>query len=207
MHQADTWPPLYVANMSIHLKITTSLSLPLVSLLILVCLLFTNTIHANQDHDLIHESCQRTPYPRTCESTLRLDPRSGNQGSVGLALIMIDVVKLRFADSLGTVNRLILKKAWDVDDQLDETTVKALRRCASLYKVVLEADVPVAREAVEKGDPKFGVDSMVDSSIEADACERGLVAAGKLRSLLTEKNKKLQEISNVAAALIKLLME
>ncbi|GAB2269214.1 hypothetical protein Dimus_004183 [Dionaea muscipula] len=168
--------------------------------LIFVALLLSTKIHARDD--LIRESCQRTPDPQTCESCLRSDPRCSTADSGGLALIMVDVVKSKFTDSLGYVNQLV--KQQQTGSQQQPALLEALRQCASHYKVVLDDNVPVAHNAVDEGDPKFGEQAMTDSGIEVDACESGF-SDKKLASPLTEKNKYLQGISSVAAVLFHLL--
>ncbi|GAB4842551.1 hypothetical protein Ancab_012527 [Ancistrocladus abbreviatus] len=45
-------------------------------------------------------------------------------------------------------------------------------KCSDSLRVVFEANVGVAVNAVNLGDPKFGEQAMIDSANEAKACER-----------------------------------
>ncbi|GAB2225534.1 hypothetical protein Droror1_Dr00006331 [Drosera rotundifolia] len=68
------------------------------------------SVHAYQNkEDLISKSCRATPYPKLCESTLRAVPHSSTADTHGLALIMVDVVKTNFNDTITYVNNLIGK--------------------------------------------------------------------------------------------------
>ncbi|GAB4842552.1 hypothetical protein Ancab_012528 [Ancistrocladus abbreviatus] len=151
-------------------------------------------VHARSD--LIHVLCQGTPNQHLCESSLRSDPRSSTTDAKGLILIAVDVVKSKFSDSLRFMNELA-KQARQPE------IVRPLKECARLFRVVLEANVGVAVNAVNLGDPKFGEQAMIDSANEAKACERQF--SGRFRSPLTERTNYLDGISNVAAALIKTL--
>ncbi|GAB4842553.1 hypothetical protein Ancab_012529 [Ancistrocladus abbreviatus] len=151
-------------------------------------------VHAHDD--LVHVLCQGTPNQHLCESSLRSDPRSSTADAEGLILIMVDVVRSKFADSLRYVNEL-------TKEARQPEIVRALKECAWYFRVVLEANVGVAVNAVNLGDPKFGEQAMIDSANEAMACERQF--SGKFRSPLTERTNYLEGISYVAAALVKIL--
>ncbi|KAL8139799.1 hypothetical protein V2J09_005820 [Rumex salicifolius] len=156
--------------------------------------------------DLIESTCRNTPNSQICESSLRSDPRSPAADTEGLIRIMIDVVRSKFSDSLAYVNRMMKESP-------PPARARALRECVRRFKVVLNANVIVAESAVNLGDPKFGEGAMLDSAVEAHACERAFVGsggddvdgAGRDKSTLIERTRFLHGLSNVAASMIRIL--
>lgn len=108
---------------------------------------------------------------------------------------MIDVVKSRFLDSLRVAEDLTRKTR-------DPGTGRALKDCIRVYRVVLDYNVGVAKNAVKQGDPKFGEQAMVDSGNEAEACASGFPGR-KVPAQLAGRTRTLHDVSNVAASLIK----
>ncbi|KAJ8567339.1 hypothetical protein K7X08_019547 [Anisodus acutangulus] len=81
--------------------------------------------------------------------------------------------------------------------------IDPLKNCAFKYKVVLEASVPEATEALTKGNPKFAEDAVVGSHGEADGCEQSF---GGSKSPLTALNTAVRDLSDVARAIIRTLL-
>lgn len=79
----------------------------------------------------------------------------------------------------------------------------ALNNCAQMYKTILEADIPEAIEALEKGDPKFAEDGTNDAANEATYCEEDFPAG---QSPITQFNKDMHDVSAIAAAITRLLL-
>ncbi|XP_050372579.1 cell wall / vacuolar inhibitor of fructosidase 1-like [Argentina anserina] len=144
------------------------------------------------DANLIEQTCRQTPDRNLCVSSLKADPRSATADVTGLALIMVDVVKNKATLCANRINDLLKQKPGD----------QALSSCKSDYNAVLIADVPVAVEALTKGDPKFAEQSMDDTAIEAKSCEDGF----KGRSPMTDLNNASQKFAAVAAAIVRLLL-
>ncbi|KAG6618195.1 hypothetical protein I3842_Q121400 [Carya illinoinensis] len=147
------------------------------------------------DVRLIEQTCKQTPLYDVCVSILKSDSRSSKADVTGLALIMVDVLK---AKATGTTNyiKTLLR------GNLKGDVRRGLSSCADLYNTVLEADIPVAIEALQKGDPSFAEQAANDAGIEARSCESSFSG----HSPLTESNKSVQDVSSVAAAIVRLLL-
>ena len=70
---------------------------------------------------------------------------------------------------------------------------------------VVKADVPSAIQALDGGQPKFAEDGMADTVVEAEACERSFSGRGQ-KSPLTQMNKDIENVANVARAIIRMLL-
>ena len=148
--------------------------------------------------DLITATCNQTPDPNLCQAVLGSDPRSSETETIeGLILIMVDVVKTGFSDSLQYVKELS-KKARDPD------IIPALQECIWVYKVVVETSVELAVKAVKQGVPKFGEKAMADAGMEAQLCMMGF-PEGKVPGRIMGWTRMLQGVCNVAASMIKIL--
>lgn len=110
---------------------------------------------------------------------------------------MVDAVKSKVSSALRTISKL------EKNNYNRHQEKAALSDCRERYDVVQKYDVGVAVEALTKGDQKFAVDGMNDAAIEAQICEANFKTS---RSPITEANKSVQDMSLVAAAIIKLLL-
>ncbi|KAK9668522.1 hypothetical protein RND81_13G066500 [Saponaria officinalis] len=144
-------------------------------------------------NDLITTMCQKTPYPSSCETRLRSDPRSSTADSKSLILIMIDVIKSRFSDSF--IHARDMSKS-----TTDPKMSRALKECMACYSAVTDADVKSAIYFVQTGDPKFALQAMYDAGIEADSCQREF--QGDVPPFFVDRTRELKEISAIAAALV-----
>lgn len=115
----------------------------------------------------------------------------------GLGLIMVKAVTAKAKAASNRIEELLHGK-------VDPKQKVALESCAGHYKTILEADVPQATEALQKGDPKFAVDGANDAANEATTCEEDLSAAGK--SPLTEYNNAAHDVATVTAAIARQLL-
>ncbi|KAL2899583.1 Cell wall / vacuolar inhibitor of fructosidase 1 [Bienertia sinuspersici] len=169
----------------------------------LVLFLCTTLTHAYSysivtEEDIVTTTCKQTPDPKLCESALRSDPRSSTtKDNQGLILIMIDVVKNRFSESLGYVEDLT-RKTHDPDMK------RALSKCIRVYRVVVDTSVDLAVRAVKQGVPKFGEQAMTDAGNEAEACWMAF-PEGKAPGRIVDRTPMLHGVSNVAASMIKAL--
>lgn len=170
--------------------------LPFLLLLLQLCT-STSTL-LREASDLVSSTCSQTSDPSMCEDVLRADPRTSEVSDPEeLILIMIDTVKSRFTDSLRYALDLTRKTR-------DPEVIRALKDCIRVYRVVLDANVVVATNAVRQGDPKFGEQAMLDSANEAEAC-RSAFPEEKVPAELPGRTRVLHRVSNVAASLIKTL--
>jgi pectinesterase inhibitor-like protein len=144
--------------------------------------------------DLIDSACKGTPNYQLCVSTLRSNPKSHSADITGLSLIMVDAVKDKATSALQIISKL---------EKLHPQKKNAFRDCRFRYSVVQKYNVGEAVEALTKGDQKFAVDGMSDAAIEAQICEENFKPSP---SPMTKMNKAVQDLSLVAAAIIRLLL-
>ncbi|CAH9120457.1 unnamed protein product [Cuscuta epithymum] len=149
----------------------------------------------NDGGGLIGATCKNTPNYTLCFDTLSSDPKASKGDLTTLALIMVDAVKSKANQTAAVISGL---------RPGGSKPAAALKECAFQYKVILTVSVPEAVEALTKGDPKFAEDGVVGSASCAAACETAFTTAGK--SPLTDLNKAVQDLSDVARAIIRNLL-
>ncbi|CAN0855282.1 Cell wall / vacuolar inhibitor of fructosidase 1 [Linum grandiflorum] len=175
--------------MATSTKLVTQLAVFFIFLFI-----FLNSAESNTP--LIKQTCKRTPDYALCVSLL--STRAAKATSVkSLALAMIDVVKAK-----ATATSLHIKKLLKTPS-LAAALKGPLQDCDFNYGIVIDYDVPGAVTEVTYGNPKFGVDSMVDSAAESVNCEGRF--RGKGKSPLTRWNEDVRRVSQVAAAIIRII--
>ncbi|XP_027333222.1 cell wall / vacuolar inhibitor of fructosidase 1-like [Abrus precatorius] len=148
-----------------------------------------------KETNLIEETCKQTPHHDLCVQYLLSDPRSSNADVTGLALIMVNVIKAKADNALDKIHQL-LQEGSETDQK------EALILCAGRYKAILEADVPQAVAALQKGDPKFAEDGANDAVVEATSCENSF--SGK--SPLTYHNNARHDAAATTAAIVRQLL-
>ncbi|VVA90754.1 unnamed protein product [Arabis nemorensis] len=142
---------------------------------------------------MIDRTCKETPDFNLCVSLLNSDPRGSSADTSGLALILVDKIKVLAIKTLNEINGL---------HKIRPELKHALGECSRKYKTILQADVPEAIEALTKGVPKFAEDGVIDAGVEASACEEGF----KGKSPLTSLTKSMQKISSVTRAIVRMLL-
>ncbi|KAE9609994.1 putative pectinesterase inhibitor domain, Cell wall/vacuolar inhibitor of fructosidase [Lupinus albus] len=157
---------------------------------LILCTLFIAT-NAN----LIEETCMQTPNHDLCVQYLQADPHSSDADVSGLALIMVNVIKTKAKNALVKIHQLL-------QGSPEPGQKEALNTCGGQYNAILVADVPQAIASLQKGDPKFAVDSANDAAIEATSCENNF--SGK--SPLTNDNNSMHDVAAVTSAIVKLLL-
>lgn len=155
---------------------------------------FTFFSVTNSDKSLIETTCKHTPSFDLCVSTLKSDPRSSSADVAGLAHIAADNVNAKATATLNQI-QVLLKTA------KDPNLHKALQRCVDTYNTIIKADIPVAIEAIVKGDPKFAVDSATDAAIEAQECEKSFA-----KSPISYSNKAVHDLCIVLHSIASLLL-
>ncbi|KAI5675153.1 hypothetical protein M9H77_06103 [Catharanthus roseus] len=164
--------------------------------IVLPCAILAILLSLGSCDDLISNTCKQTPNNKLCNAVLRRDSRSRGADVSGLALIVIDAVKSQSNSILTEINHLL---------KTNRDLKVPLHLCTKVYKFILKYDISVANEAVSKGNPKFGEDAMKDAAINmAPKCEGGFKKFG--RSPLTSRNKVAIDLSNIAVAIIRLLL-
>lgn len=136
-----------------------------------------------------------TPFYDLCESSLRSGAQIAATDMKALATIMANVVLGNTTDTLNYIEGLI-KQSRDPDME------HALANCAELYIPVVKYNIPQAIEALGKGEYGFANYAISDAAKEADACEKGF--SGSMESPLTERNKLVRNLCDVAVAILKL---
>ncbi|KAJ8422006.1 hypothetical protein Cgig2_017226 [Carnegiea gigantea] len=150
-------------------------------------------------NNFIGSMCTQTPDPKLRETVIRSDPRSSRvKDPKSLALLMIDIVKSRFSDSVKCAKDMTMK-THDLD------VIWALKKCVWMYQdVVINHLVKTTIYAVEMGDLKFGEEAMTGSGNTADGCQSEF-PVGKIPPELPSRTQTLHGICNVVAAIIKTL--
>lgn len=147
-------------------------------------------------NDLIHETCKQTPNYNLCVKTLESSLESSHADLKGLAEIMIGSLESRAALTLHHIRHMLR----DVNMEYEKR--KALRSCASHYKVILRGDVPQIIEPLERGDYKYAEQGTRDVAAEAHSCENAF--SGK--SLLARMNHLVHDISIVATSIVRTIL-
>ncbi|XP_062025022.1 cell wall / vacuolar inhibitor of fructosidase 1-like [Rosa rugosa] len=155
-----------------------------------VLIFFIQTAILPTEANIIAQTCQKTPNPPVCLSSLKSDPRSAQADIYGLATIMVDVVKAKSTTTLNQINQLLKQSPRD----------KGLIDCADSYNAVLKGDVPEAYEAINVRRRMFALDGMNDAVNEANGCESNF--AGSSSHPLAKFNKDVADVASVAAAVI-----
>ncbi|XWS08469.1 hypothetical protein CRYUN_Cryun40dG0004900 [Craigia yunnanensis] len=147
--------------------------------------------------NLIETTCKQTPFFNLCVSTLRSDPGSSTADVAGLAHIAAGSVNSKATATLNQITGL-LKIAKDPNLR------KALQRCVDSYNTIVKADIPVAIEAILKGNPNFAVDSATDAANEAQVCEKSF--ANPPKSPISDSNKAMRDLTAVLESIASLLL-
>ncbi|XP_076899379.1 cell wall / vacuolar inhibitor of fructosidase 1-like [Bidens hawaiensis] len=159
-------------------------------------LLLQSPLIALGDKRLIETTCKATPSYNLCMSTLLTNPKSSNGDISDLGLIMVGATKAKATRAIQQI-----KSIYKSHPELR----RSLNECTRRYMAVVQADVPSAVQALDGGQPKFAEDGMADTAVEAQACERSFSDRGQ-KSPLTQMNKDIENVANVARAIIRMLL-
>ncbi|XWS08470.1 hypothetical protein CRYUN_Cryun40dG0005000 [Craigia yunnanensis] len=95
------------------------------------------------------------------------------------------------------------------DDLINQTSdpqmERALAYCAELHIPAIKYNLPQAIDASSKVQLAFASDGISDAAKEADACEKNF--SGSMKSPLSDRNKLLHSLSDVAVAIVKLSLK
>ncbi|KAI3822336.1 hypothetical protein L1987_09925 [Smallanthus sonchifolius] len=178
-------PPIkHFFNMKFHLLILLSIHL------------LQTPFITTGDRSLIESTCRATPSYNLCMSTLLTNPKSSTGDVSELGLIMVGATKAKATRAIQQI-KSVYRSRPDLR--------RALNECAQMYIAVVQADVPSAVQALDGGQPKFAEDGMADTAVEAQACERSFIERGH-KSPLTKMNKDIENVANVARAIIRMLL-
>lgn len=148
------------------------------------------------DDNLINQICKKTPFHDLCIASLEPKTNSSSSDVKGLASIMANIVLGNASDTLNYIEGLI-KQAPNPQQE------RALANCAELYIPVVKYELPQAIDALSKGHFGFANYCIADVGKQADACEKGF--SGSAKSPLTDRNKLVKSLSDIAIAIINLL--
>ena len=185
-----------------HIALVVVLSLTILSLQI-------RSVKCDGDGDggLIESTCKRTPHYELCVSTLESNPESSGSGADlrGLAHAMVDTVLSKATETLEFIRALLKEQQPDTDLE------KPLALCAELYIPVVKYSLPQAIEALIGGHFGFANYGISDAAKQANACDKSFAkasgSASASESPLAEKNALLTDLSEVAAAIISVLLK
>lgn len=165
------------------------------SILLLYILLLSSPLPLTQCGDLVDQICKKTPFYDLC--VLSLQPNSGADVK-SLASKMANLVLSNVTDTLNFIQGL-----------LKEATGTSLERpladCAELYIPVVKYNLPQAIDALIRGRYGFANYVFSDVSKQADACEKNF--SGENESPLTDRNKLISNLCDVAVAIINILQK
>ncbi|XP_050219033.1 cell wall / vacuolar inhibitor of fructosidase 1-like [Mercurialis annua] len=163
-------------------------------LLLLLLILIRQQISHASDSDLIDQICKKTPFYDLCISSLT--PQNPIPDVKTVASTMANLVLSNATDTLTFIQELIKQGA---DPQLQ----KKLANCAELYIPVVKYNLPQAMNALFRG--KFGFTSYLlsDAGKQADACQKNFSDSDE--APLSERNKLITHLCDVAVAILKLL--
>nr|XP_004298183.2 PREDICTED: cell wall / vacuolar inhibitor of fructosidase 1-like [Fragaria vesca subsp. vesca] len=139
------------------------------------------------DAKLIDETCQKTPNPNLCVSSLKSDPRSSGADVKGLGIIMVDVVKAKAIIGQNKVSGLLKQSPGDL----------RLKVGSGDYDAISNHQVPNASLAFSRDIPHIAEEDMSEAADEARACE--LSFSG--RSPLTDVNNAVADVAAITAAI------
>ncbi|XP_070675858.1 cell wall / vacuolar inhibitor of fructosidase 1-like [Malus domestica] len=143
------------------------------------------------DANLIAQTCNQTPYPDLCVSTLQSDPRSAKADVKGLGIIMVDAVRAKAREANLQVEELI-------DREPGNTPAT---NCRLNYSDIFHLHIPDAVEAFPKDDYKSAELAMINVVTNADSCERGFSGGSPFK----DESQALHDVAYVAAAIAKVL--
>ncbi|XP_011019524.1 PREDICTED: uncharacterized protein LOC105122226 [Populus euphratica] len=165
------------------------------SILLLYTLLLSAPLPLTQCGDLVDKICKKTPFYDLC--VLSLQPNSGTDVK-SLASKMANLVLSNVTDTLNFIQGL-------VKQETGTSLERPLAECAELYIPVVKYNLPQAIDALIRGRYGFANYVFSDVSKQADACEKHF--SGENESPLTERNKLISNLSDVAVAIINILQK
>ncbi|KAJ8767308.1 hypothetical protein K2173_017352 [Erythroxylum novogranatense] len=162
-------------------------------LIVSVVLFSTRFSSVKSDAHFIDGICKHTPNYKKCVSIIHSDPRRSATDVSGLAIIVVDALK--------TKSQAVMKLLRFKRSKLPALKL-AYDSCISYYDAIINADIVEAREALEKGDPKFAQNGMNDAANEASFCETEF----KGKSPITYYNQDVHATAAIASSIVQLLL-
>nr|AGX27452.1 cell wall and vascular inhibitor of beta-fructosidase [Populus angustifolia]AGX27453.1 cell wall and vascular inhibitor of beta-fructosidase [Populus angustifolia]AGX27454.1 cell wall and vascular inhibitor of beta-fructosidase [Populus angustifolia]AGX27455.1 cell wall and vascular inhibitor of beta-fructosidase [Populus angustifolia]AGX27456.1 cell wall and vascular inhibitor of beta-fructosidase [Populus angustifolia] len=165
------------------------------SILLLYILLLSAPLPLTQCGDLVGQICKKTPFYDLC--VLSLQPNSGTDVKT-LASKMANLVLSNVTDTLSFIQGL-------VKQETGTSLERPLADCAELYIPVVKYNLPQAIDSLIRGRYGFANYVFSDVSKQADACEKNF--SGEDESPLTDRNKLISNLCDVAVAIINILQK
>ncbi|XP_058076737.1 cell wall / vacuolar inhibitor of fructosidase 2-like [Magnolia sinica] len=167
---------------------------------LLVVLLYISQSSASlpieKDANLIRETCNHTSYHHLCVYSLQSDPRSYTANVSGLAMISIELARANATDTLLYISMLLKKSAGELMN-------RSLDTCYNEYELAIDR----FNEGIEEYHSKEYSDIgqlVVDAAGMAETCEEEFKFYN-LKSPLTQRNRLLRQLSNIAADIVWIL--
>ncbi|XP_004508255.1 cell wall / vacuolar inhibitor of fructosidase 1-like [Cicer arietinum] len=134
------------------------------SLAVILCsFLVVTECNAN----LVEETCKKTQNYNLCIKCLNSDPRSSTSDLNGLALIMVNTIKLKAQTTLIKIRQVIET----IGDKLTPPQKQTLNSCTTNYNTILNVDVHDAYIALQQGNPRAAKDGVNDAATKGSTCE------------------------------------
>ncbi|XP_024966613.1 cell wall / vacuolar inhibitor of fructosidase 1-like [Cynara cardunculus var. scolymus] len=149
------------------------------------------------DRKFIESVCRSTPSTNLCLKTVLADPKSKDADLTGLALIIVYAVKDK--------GNKIIHQIKTLEKHGRPELRPVLKYCERVYNTAVTVDVKLAVDALTLGNVKFGENGMADVVVESRSCEDTFDQYA-LKSPMTEINKGMEDIANVARAIIRMLL-
>lgn len=183
---------------SVQLKFT-AMKLSCSFIFVFLVLIFQETLlfSAIADRKFIESVCKSTPSYDLCLKTLLADPKSETADLTNLALIAVYAVRDK--------GIAIIRHIKNLQKYGRPEFSPALKQCFEVYNTTVVVNVKLAVDALTLGDVKYGEDGMADAAIEAQTCEDAFEESS-LKSPMTNLNKAMGDIANVARAIIRMLL-
>ncbi|XP_027333023.1 cell wall / vacuolar inhibitor of fructosidase 1-like [Abrus precatorius] len=170
-----------------------------VHILLLSCVLFTPTQSSDgsENEDLIDQICKKTPFYDLCSSILHSNPSTPKDDPKGMALIMVNDILANATDTLSYIEELIKQTT---DRQLEQQ----LAFCAESYVPIVKYILPQAADAIRQGQFGFASYNIFYAEKEVTSCDKKF--SGSTQSPISDRNSIMQKLVDVAAAIVKLLL-
>ncbi|XP_004508123.1 cell wall / vacuolar inhibitor of fructosidase 1-like [Cicer arietinum] len=182
-------------------RTSTCVSFLPLHILLVSCFLFqltqSFTLMRDEDNDLVDQICKKTPFYDLCSSILNSNPLTPKSDPKGIALIMVNDILANATDTLDYIEELI-------KETTDKDLEQELAFCAESYIPVVKYILPQAADAINQSKFGFASYSIVDAEKEIDACSKKF--SSSTSSPLGNRNNIMQKLVDVAAAIVKLLL-
>ncbi|KAK3029622.1 hypothetical protein RJ639_037939 [Escallonia herrerae] len=177
---------------------SSSLMISLLHVLLFIDHSFARTNTDTLGVSLVPEVCQRTPNPDFCVSALHSDPRTIDINDLGALLeVSLDLASSNATGTSNKIRSLVLKTR-------DPALKARLEVCVNEYDGALE-NIEETNEFLKSGDYDSINLAALGAGNHADSCEGAFKQSPVYQSPLSTDNLNLKLLSDIAAAIAKML--